>query len=106
MENFSTPASNMSIRKFHRSYNWNIYANVTDSNQTLWTLGGNISRTNDEIELPNVSEINASIMEKKQDYERTFYFSKPAKDKSEPSFFPDTIINSTTEFILINTSII
>ena len=45
-------------------------------------------------------------MEKKQDYERTFYFSKPAKDKSEPSFFPDTIINSTTEFILINTSII
>ena len=55
------------------------YTDVTDDKKALLSSGINITRTNDEVELPKAVENNPSILQKKQDDEVTFSLSKPGR---------------------------
>ena len=65
---------------------------LADYDQTLSAFTINITRTNDEVELPEATYNNKSIMEKKGSCEVTFCLVKTRKGKREPVFLsPDNI---------------
>ena len=89
-----------------RQQQYVIHKRYTDDVETPSTSAINITRTNDEVELPKVAENNVSIMEIKQGCAVTFTPSRPGvKRKQVYIFSPDAIIFSASGFKIIDSSI-